>query len=488
MSGIRRDLPNDEFLAAINANAANAGNPFATVADLPAPSGDGIYDGSGSVPNGTVATLQGTLQFAVDAGRKFLVAPSTITTNVGDIDFRSRSSLGTYIGGFTSATDGDFALRVGNNSGTIVGLVVEDNGDVRLCENNNVSASRGRLTIGVPSVVSNSLLTVRPTTSGVGDITMLVQNGSGATSFQIQNDGRVGIGSIGSTTTKLNVRGAGNTDSTTLVNFESANGFDKFQMRDDGQFGYYAGASSASVLVNTAWYHQSRDYSTSMRIQGRTSTQTTLAVFNGSTNANPYVIDARFNGNITGTATTIRALSWEDSSSTNIGVNGSARNGSSFNIGLDGACGGGASQAPSQYNAAVRGVSSPNLDATTYGGYFSASANAPIVFNSDFIAVFGTVGSNTLDEASNADFIAAQFRVTDNNGSGNNMAINVPSTGNIGNIVLGADAPSVNNSFVEVTGDIEIIGNTNGVILEAQNGGRWKVEVLNDGTLDTNLA
>jgi len=64
MSSIRRYLPNDQYDAALNANAPSAANPFATLADLAAASG--IYGGSGNMVAGvTNVTMTATsvLQF-----------------------------------------------------------------------------------------------------------------------------------------------------------------------------------------------------------------------------------------------------------------------------------------------------------------------------------------------------------------------------------------------------------------------------------------
>ena len=62
--GIHRLWPNDEYQAAVNANAPSAGNTYATMADLGGPAASTLYNTSSDVPDGRVATLLGTLEWA----------------------------------------------------------------------------------------------------------------------------------------------------------------------------------------------------------------------------------------------------------------------------------------------------------------------------------------------------------------------------------------------------------------------------------------
>lgn len=62
--GIHRFLPNDEYQAAVSANAPSAGNTYATMADLGGPAASTLYNSSSNVPDGRVATLLGTLEWA----------------------------------------------------------------------------------------------------------------------------------------------------------------------------------------------------------------------------------------------------------------------------------------------------------------------------------------------------------------------------------------------------------------------------------------
>ena len=62
--GIHRFLPNDEYQAAVGANAPSSGNTYATMADLGGPAASTLYNASSDVPDGRVATLLGTLEWA----------------------------------------------------------------------------------------------------------------------------------------------------------------------------------------------------------------------------------------------------------------------------------------------------------------------------------------------------------------------------------------------------------------------------------------
>jgi hypothetical protein len=66
------------------------------------------------------------------------------------------------------------------------------------------------------------------------------------------------------------------------------------------------------------------------------------------------------------------------------------------------------------------------------------------------------------------------------------MAINVPLTGNDGVVVFGADL-SVSDSMLQVTGDTEVIGALNGLILTDRTDGVRYRFWLNNGALQTEV-
>lgn len=56
-TNIKRDLPNDEYNAAINANSPSAANPFATIADA----GSNIYTSDGTIAVNRLVQIQNGL-------------------------------------------------------------------------------------------------------------------------------------------------------------------------------------------------------------------------------------------------------------------------------------------------------------------------------------------------------------------------------------------------------------------------------------------
>ena len=329
----------------------------------------------------------------------------------------------------------------------------------------------------------------------------------GSTNYGIQQlgptminrfDGNTAFGVASPGTSKLLVHGAG-TGTGTMVTFENDSALDKWVWRDNGQVYTHAGGT-ATPQATMGQYHQSTNFNFGFAIYGRTGTAVSLFTVNASNNAGAKVIDAQFQGNPTGEATSIRGLSWQTSSTTNIGVQGSARNGASYNVGVEGLIPGGGGVIPAQYCAAVRGNATYNLDAEMYGGHFRASTNnAGTTFTKDIVGVYGSANPQS-GTANTSDAYGAIFEATGTGGTGNrygikasaingtrdNIAIWVPNAS--GDVVIGAATKSVNNSIVEITGDLEILGSANGLILESPDTTRYRVTMLNGGTLDVNAA
>ena len=301
-------------------------------------------------------------------------------------------------------------------------------------------------------------------------------------------NGAVSIGGfISVATTQFQLRA--DASATTIARMENSSGLDKFILNTDGQTGLNAG-SGASILGNSGHYWQSTNYSTGFSIYGRNGTSRTVLIqHTGTTVASPIALDVGFQGAQSGTVTSIRGVNFATGGTTHIGTQGNARNGSLFSIGVDGVNAGGESTAPAVYRAAVRGVSASNLNATSYGGYFGAQwNNAGVVYTSTYTGVEGFVLGTAGNAASTGDLVGGSFRVSGNVGTGDSIALRVPSTGNIGTIVFGSDNPSVNASFVEVYGDLEIIGASNRLIMEDNNGSGDRYECyINNGTWTTNL-
>ena len=110
---ILRFLPYDEYQGATNSpTQATQANPFVTVADLPAASGDGIYDGNGTVPSSTTATLTDRFTFS---------GAGAIGNGIGMV----------LINNLDAATNFSYALKVQNSGATAnenVGIHIDVSG------------------------------------------------------------------------------------------------------------------------------------------------------------------------------------------------------------------------------------------------------------------------------------------------------------------------------------------------------------------------
>ena len=103
----------------------------------------------------------------------------------------------------------------------------------------------------------------------------------------------------------------------------------------------------------------------------------------------------------------------------------------------------------------------------TYGEAFTSFQGAPILMGGQFRA----------------------FAVSTLNANARYMAINVPSTNNYGNVVLGADLPSVKKSMLELTGAFEIVNTDSKIFMKDSAGVRWEFKIApGTGNVTTTLA
>jgi hypothetical protein len=297
---------------------------------------------------------------------------------------------------------------------------------------------------------------------------------SGSSNTIYSADDTVGTNRVATLTDTLTIesgelilKGLG-TGTDVLFRREMSNGLDRQIIYDNGQSATAFG-TNAVISANVGNWNSATGFTTGHAFYaGSGSVRGTLFQHIGG-GASPIGIDSGFQGSPTGTVTAIRGTTFVASGSNNIGLYGLARNGSSTSRGVFGQVVGGASVVPSGYVAAVEGEAGTNVDALSYGGRFTAAyANAALVYTKEMIAVYGraTVG-NVGAVGSLGLAIGAQFSTVNSGGGAttSNMAINVPSTNNNGVVVFGADARS-GDSILQVSGDIEILGTTDGVILE----------------------
>ena len=483
MSQLLRFLPSPQFEAALAANAPTGLNPFATIADLPVippPDGNGIYDGSGSLTIGTAVTMGAfNLNFALTgAGRFAIGAAGFVPARV--IHFKPNSSNGMRIEG-DSDTGTHKTLDLLNDSGDLIAEFYNDS-DVILSPVAAVT-DRSRVIIGDGGHIGNARLTVKSGGNTVGAALAAFANSDGDVVLQLQNNGSSAYGSgTVDATTRLLVHGFGTTNLTTTARFEGSTGVDHLVLQDDGQHAFHAGGA-ASFIASFGSYAQSTGYSTGFAFYGRNGTTTTMLVQHTGGGASPVAINVAFQGAVTsGTATAIRGNGVVTAGATRTeGIHGLSRNGSLNSVGVYAQIGGGFTVTPSQYVAALQANASTNVDVEQRAGDFLVSYNnAALAYTEDLIAVNALASGTTTGAAgSTSNIIAGKFRTTGTQGTGDRIALLVPATNNNGTVVFGADGVSANASLVEVTGDIEVIGSSNGLILEAPDTTRYRVTVNN---------
>ena len=439
----RRDLPNDQFEAALNANTPSSGNPFATIADL----GGGvntIYSADDTIATNRIVTIGtgNTLRFNIAAGSttKFFVGRDTATP-VSPIHFYAPDAAGTWIEGFN--TGDQSALRVYNFGRTIIALQAQNNGNVYLSPEIGAT-TRSQVAIG---------------------------NGTSALAG-----------------TRLYVRGGGNTDGTFILQAGNSADTKKLILTDNGQLATYAGGTAA-LNSNYGQYNQAANYTYGFGFISSAGVTTNTRILHGGSVANAVGLEVNFIAAPTGTVKGIRAVNYTTASTNNIGIEAAARNGSTTTIGLDALIPGGEGTAPSLYRAAVRATAGSNLSAVTYGLYSEVSyQNVGTNFVDDYTAVRGKAIGTSGAAGSTGAIIGGDFSTAGTAGTGDRIALRVPSTGNNGTIVFGADSVSANASLLEVTGDVETIGNTRGVIVEDRTDtNRYRI-YTDGGVVHTELA
>jgi hypothetical protein len=439
----RRDLPNDQFEAALNANTPSSGNPFATIADLGGGTNN-IYSSDGTILSNRIVTIGtgNTLRFNIAAGSttKFFVGRDTATP-VSPIHFYAPDAAGTWIEGFN--TGDQSALRVYNFGRTIIALQAQNNGNVYLSPEIGTT-TRSQVAIG---------------------------NGTSALA-----------------STRLYVRGGGNTDGSFILQAGNASDTKKLILTDNGQLA--TGSGQAALLSSSfGQIHRATNYQFGFGFYSAGGVTTAMTVQHTGNIANPVAFSAAFQGAKTGTAVAGSFSAIATGTTTQRGVDGIARNATSLVEGVRGTAGGGDSVIASQYLAGVVGSSASSVNNLQYGVYGLAQYNGGAInYTKELIAVKGIATGTTGAAGSTGAIIGGDFSTAGTAGTGDRIALRVPQTGNNGTIVFGADSVSANASLLEVTGDVETIGNTRGVIVEDRTDtNRYRI-YTDGGVVHTELA
>ena len=495
---------------------------LAFLTDIPAPDGNGIYGGSGTTPSNTIVTVTNSLQF-ITAGVNDRVQIGPVGfTGLNNFHHRSSNGNGAHFDG-NSQSASAYAVKIRDFDGVSTYTTTSqfrNSGRVDLAMTGGftyMGAQGTNYALQSTNIFKQESTTAtytgfianRVTAGGGGQIAMravsadytnIVSTGnlvigagwngnfnSGGTPLNLlvnAGNGGVFVNPVSASSLpsgKFEVRGADNSNLTRMLTFTMSNQQAKFIMQNDGSTANGIGfAASPNVNIGHNSIVGGKATAYNYVITGATSKAWSLQAF-GNT---PTAMFVSLASNSVGINTGIISDVKPTAGTTNIGVSGFAWNGSQYSIGIDGAVGT-SGIASSFYIAAVRGGAASALDNLQYGGYFTAQwSNVLLGFTKNAVGVRGFASTQAGDVAtSSGTGIGGQFLTTGAAGSGLNMAINVPLTGNNGNVVFGADASSANKTMVEVTGDVEIIGagGGNGVILESPDGTRWRAVMTDLG-------
>jgi hypothetical protein len=234
---ISRLLPKDQYDAAIGAASPTLVNPFATIADLPTPTGDGIYTGNGLVPNNTVASLANVFSIGTSL---FKLTDSTNRVDLATLGGITRmGTANNYLEQNTQITT-QFS-----STASYTGFHANRNGNgIRM-----VSGSTNRSHIeSTGSMFFHTGWGNNPTTSPTAAPVMVIGVSKGV---------GIGLGYGGANENpveSLKVRGKGNTTATTLMRLESVSAVTRLVVLDNGDtaIGYTTPSANTKFSVRSS--------------------------------------------------------------------------------------------------------------------------------------------------------------------------------------------------------------------------------------------
>jgi hypothetical protein len=329
---------------------------------------------------------------------------------------------------------------------------------------NNIYSANG--TIGANRTANlTDNLTFRNT---AGNVNLHQLNSAGGAFLAIPTTGVVGIG-LSSANAKLHIKSKEATDAGNIFLAQNSSNLEVLSLRSDGRLRSFNtvadGVGQTLHSTNAAYTGLQVSNTTSSNIQ--TVYGATFSVTkNTNANERESYIGAKAATDYSGARRSIGFLGETNSTLINVGV-------------LDNISG-------SSYGAGVKGVAGPKSAspgvAIAVGGYFTAGIRTDFTSSSNNYA--GVIGE-AIARGGTANLFGGIFRTVDVSPSVNanlkHVAILVPASNNSGIVVLGADARSNNNrAMLEVTGEVELFGNGNGIILkDSVNGNAYRVRITN---------
>ena len=309
---------------------------------------------------------------------------------------------------------------------------------------------------------------------------------SGSSNTLYSADDTVGAGRIVTLTDTLTIqsgqvifKGTG-TGTTIDFKIQNSSGNERFFVHNSGSF--HTGAGTNAITSATfGQTHRSSGFAFGAGFVPTTATAAAVYIAgSGNTPTQLLVISQGLSS--TGV---IRCGTFDNKSSSgteHVGIYSFARNGSLRTIAGDFVAGGAGGVLSSQYLTAIRASAASSQDNLQHAIKASAQWNSGTqIYTKDLITIEATADTTTADGASTGKAVAIIAKTRGPNGSGLNMAINIPATDNNGNFVAGADASSANQRIVEITGEVEIFGNGNGFYMYQPDGTNRHVTIDNTG-------
>jgi len=279
----------------------------------------------------------------------------------------------------------------------------------------------------------------------------------------------------------LQVRGLLSNGTSKILSFQSSTGVERALMYDDGRF--FTGSGIGLIeIANFQQVHATKfgnygvgfysyDHnSAGVTYQGQGSTPVELSVSNQGS---------------AGSKTALEASCVSSAPSTNRAGYFKARDGSSVCEALKAHVVGGGSIASSTGKKAFVAVNESSVPSSEkVGAEIIVKENSnTVVYTGDQAALkVSAQGSTNVGSTNKSHAIIASAA----NSTVESVAILVPAIlagVQEGNVVLGADQSTANNSMLEVTGDAELVGNSSRLIMTKPDGGRVSLTVDNSNTL-----